>query len=151
MTVPEPAAADERARTLGAYFARTVGGIEDVAEFDTRFRMRKARVGERVIELHDVVNGRHLATLREHAAGWEVHGVGVAGDAYTNRATFAEAVWAGELAGAVLSVPYPAAERPATLDDMRRAWPDLTDEELTAALTAIGRAGGRLDVVTTSE
>jgi hypothetical protein len=145
--IPEPAAAEERARALGEHFARTVGGLADVVDGDPRFRLRTITVGQCVVDLHDPTDGRHLATLREHEHGWAVHGVGVAGEAFTNRATFAAAVGAGELAGAVLSVPFPA-ERPATLDDMRRAWPDQTDEELINALAAIERAGGRLDVVT---
>lgn len=37
--------------------------------------------------------------------------------------------------------------RPATLDDMRRFWPDKTDEELQAAAAAIAAAGGEMTVV----
>lgn len=38
-------------------------------------------------------------------------------------------------------------ERPASLDDMRLAWPDKTDDELRAAADAIAAAGGTLTVV----
>lgn len=37
-------------------------------------------------------------------------------------------------------------ERPANLDDMRRFWPDKTDDELQAAADAIAAAGGTLNV-----
>lgn len=40
-------------------------------------------------------------------------------------------------------------ERPATMEDMARAWPDKTPEELAAARAEIANAGGILTVVTT--
>lgn len=43
------------------------------------------------------------------------------------------------------TLPY---ERPATLADMHRFWPDKTTQELTAAADAIEKAGGVMTVVT---
>jgi len=39
--------------------------------------------------------------------------------------------------------------RPATREDMRRFWPDLTEEELAAAWAAIESAGATMTVLVT--
>jgi len=47
----------------------------------------------------------------------------------------------------LISTDQPA-ERPATMEDMRRFWPDKTAEELEAAAAAVAEAGGEMTVVT---
>jgi hypothetical protein len=153
--VPEAARADERARVAGRLFARTAG-VPNVLDDDTRFYMLAARVGHRVLRLHDPhCGGRHMATLTEQLGGhWLVEGTGIGGAAITSRSTFADAVWAGTVAGDLLATPMldeadpeqHEVERPATLDDLRRAWPDRTDDELRLAQERIHAIGGQISV-----
>lgn len=63
------ATADSTSVVAGRTFARTQG--VDVADTDARFRMRKARVGSRIVDVHDE-QGQPRGTLTEDRAGWTV-------------------------------------------------------------------------------
>jgi hypothetical protein len=89
---------EERAAVAGRTFARTQG--LDVADNDTRYRMRKARVGARRVDVYSA-DGDRLAVLGETPYGWIVGRdqgvVPVAGGAVGRLPTFADAVIAAGL------------------------------------------------------
>jgi hypothetical protein len=103
-------AAEERAAIAGRVFAQ--GQLDDVAPDDTRFRMRRARVGNRELDVYDE-QGTPLGILHQQPGrdGWLT--LPAHGRAGVTAPTFADAVAslrAGEVSPeATPAVPTPAA------------------------------------------
>ena len=85
---PTPLDADEqRAAVAGRTFARTEGMT--VADDETRFRMRKARVGARIVDVHNA-QGVKIGTATQGRDGWSL--VDGDGNAQGDAPAFANAV-----------------------------------------------------------
>lgn len=139
MTIADQVAAG---RTLAR-----AAGIDGVADDDTRYRLTAATPGARVLTVVDDA-GVALFTAAEVDGGWQVTAAGVAGEAATFRRDLAAAVAAGRFTADILRTPLPdEPPRLATLDDMARFWPDLSRDELAAAMQAITDGGGVLHVM----
>lgn len=153
-SVPDVApldAGEERAAVAGRTFARTEGMTVDDGE--TRFRMRKARVGARIVDVHNE-QGDKIGTAAEDRDGWSLTGADGSDQgrapAFTNAVAVLDGAAGGDQGAApdldtrITDAVNKLAERPrelVSLARLRDELPDVDRAELDTALLRMDRSG----------